>query len=147
MTAPRVIPRGLQPSEDRAVLTGGDAIAAALAVVVALWLWSIPAGGRFSAAFVAEHAWWFAAAVCWLIAASIPAAPPSIAFSLRRTLGALARGAAVLLIAYAGWYFYAPRGVLPRLVFLYFLWEATLLTLAWRLLFVTVFSRPRFRQR
>ncbi len=147
MTAPRVIPRGLRPSEHRAVLTAGDAVAAAAAVVVALWLWSIPAGGHFSAAFVAGHAWWFAAAAFWLIAASIPAVSSSIAFSLRRTLGALARGAAILLIAYAGWYFYAPRGVLPRLVFLYFLWEATLLTLAWRLIFVTVFSRQRFRQR
>ena len=37
--------------------------------------------------------------------------------------------------------------MLPRLVVIYFLWEATLLTLAWRLIFVTVFSRQRFRQR
>jgi exopolysaccharide biosynthesis polyprenyl glycosylphosphotransferase len=147
MTTPRVIARGLQPSEHRALLAAGDACAATAAVVVALWLWSIPAGGHFSAGFVTGHAWWFVAAVCWLVAASIPAAPSSIAFSLRRTLAALARGAAILLVAYGAWYFYAPRGVLPRLVVLYFLWEATLLTLAWRLIFVTVFSQQRFRQR
>ena len=35
----------------------------------------------------------------------------------------------------------------PRLVVLYFLWEAMLLTLVWRLVFVTIFSRRRFRQR
>ena len=146
MTAPRVIPRGLQPSEHRALLTAGDACAATAAVVVALWLWSIPAGYAFSTDFVTGHAWWFLAAVFWLVAASIPAAPSSIAFSLRRTLAALARGAGILLVAYGAWYFYA-HGVLPRLVVLYFLWEATLLTLAWRLIFVTVFSRQRFRQR
>jgi len=147
MTAPRVLPRGLQASEHRALLAAGDACAATAAVIVALWLWSIPAGWRFSAALLTGHAWWFAAAVAWLLAASIPAAPSSIAFSLRRTLATLSRGAAILLIAYGAWYFYAPRGVLPRLVVLYFLWEATLLTLAWRLIFVTVFSRQRFRQR
>lgn len=145
--APRVIPRGLQPSEHRALLALGDACAATAAVVVALWLWSIPAGSRFSIEFVTGHAWWFLAAACWLAAASMPAAPSSIAFSLRRTLAALARGAAILLIAYGAWYFYTPPRGLPRLVVLYFLWEATLLTLAWRLIFVTVFSQQRFRQR
>jgi exopolysaccharide biosynthesis polyprenyl glycosylphosphotransferase len=146
MTAPRVIPRGLQPSEHRALLAAGDACAATAAVVVALWLWSIPAGYPFSTGFVTGHAWWFVAAAFWFVAAAIPAAPSSVAFSLRRTLAALARGAAILLIVYGGWYFYAPR-LLPRLVVLYFIWEATLLTLAWRLIFVTVFSRQRFRQR
>ena len=145
-SAPRVLPRGLQPSEHRALLAAGDACAAIAAVIVALWLWSIPAGWQFSLGLIRDHAWWFVAAAFWLAAASIPAAPASIAFSLRRTLAVLARGAAILLIAYGAWYFYA-RGVLPRLVVLYFLWEATLLTLAWRLIFVTVFSQQRFRQR
>src|SRR5205823_13392314 len=81
------------------------------------------------------------------LAAAMPAAPTAIAFSRRRTLTALARGAAFLLIAYGAWYFYAPRNSLPRLVVLYFLWEATLLTLIWRLIFVIVFSQQRFRQR
>jgi exopolysaccharide biosynthesis polyprenyl glycosylphosphotransferase len=147
MTVTRVLPRGLQASEHRALLAAGDACAATAAVVMALWLWSIPAGWQFSLGFVSARAWWFAAAVAWLFAAAMPAAPSSIAFSLRRTLAALARGAAFLLIAYGAWYFYAPRNSLPRLVVLYFLWEATLLTLVWRLIFVTVFSQRRFRQR
>ena len=147
LTPARVIPRRLQPSEHRVLLAAGDSIAAVAAVVVALWLWSIPAGDRFSAAFVARHAWWFVAAALWLIAAAIPAAPSAIAFSGRRTMAALVRGAAILLVAYGAWFFYAPRGALPRLVVLYFLWEAMLLTLAWRLIFVAVFSQQRFRQR
>lgn len=143
----RVIRRGLQPSEHRALLTAGDAAAATSAVLVALWLWSIPAGDRFSSAFVAAHAWWFIAALIWVVVAALPAAPSATAFSLRRTVRALARGGAILLIGYGAWYFYAPRGVLPRLVVLYFLWEAMLLTLAWRLVFVSIFSQQRFRQR
>jgi len=142
-----VIPRGLQPSEHRVLLAAGDVVAAIAAVVIALWLWSIPAGERFSFAFVARQGWWFVAALVWMIAAAIPAAPSSIAFSGRRTLATLFRGSLILLIAYGAWFFYAPRGVLPRLVVLYFLWEATLLTLAWRLMFVAVFSQQRFRQR
>jgi exopolysaccharide biosynthesis polyprenyl glycosylphosphotransferase len=147
MTPPRVLPRGLQPSEHRALLAAGDTCAATAAVIVALWLWSIPAGWAFSADLITSRAWWFLAAVLWLVAAAVPAAPSSIAFSLRRTLAVLARGAAVLLIAYGAWYFYAGGEGVPRLVVLYFLWEATLLTLAWRLIFVTVFSQQRFRQR
>lgn len=147
MTSPHVLPRRLQPSEHRALLAAGDACAATAAVVIALWLWSIPAGWTFSAGLITDHAWWFVAALLWLVAAAMPAAPSSIAFSLRRTLAVLIRGAAILLIAYGAWYFYARGTDLPRLVVLYFLWEATLLTLAWRLIFVTVFSRQRFRQR
>ena len=147
MTPPRVLPRGLQPSEHRALLAAGDACAATAAVFVALWLWSIPAGWTFSAGFVRSHAWWFLAALLWLGAAAVPAAHRPIAFSLRRTLAVLTRGAAILLIAYGAWYFYAGGEGVPRLVVLYFLWEATLLTLAWRLIFVTVFSQQRFRQR
>ena len=144
---PRVIPRGLQAVEHRALLVIGDAVAGTAAVLVALWLWSIPAGWEFSTRTIAEHAWWFAAVPFWIVAASLPAAPATIAFSMHRTLAALLRGSAVLVVTYAAWYFYSPRGVLPRLVVLYFVWEATLLTLAWRLIFLTIFSRERFRAR
>src|SRR5678815_3019397 len=106
MTAPRVIPRRLQAVEHRAVLAAGDAVAGTAAVVVALWLWSIPAGWEFSSRTIADRPWWFVAVPLWMLAASLPAAPASIAFSVRRTLGALARGGGILLIAYVGWYFY-----------------------------------------
>jgi exopolysaccharide biosynthesis polyprenyl glycosylphosphotransferase len=137
----------LQPSEHRALLSTGDALAAIAAVLIALWLWSIPAQWRFSRGLVAGHEWWFAAALLWFVVAASPAGPSSIALSLRDTAVALVRGAALLLVAYGAWYFYAPKGVLPRLVVLYFLWEALLLTLAWRLVFISIFSQPRFHRR
>jgi exopolysaccharide biosynthesis polyprenyl glycosylphosphotransferase len=129
------------------MLAAGDTAAAAVAVLIALWLWSIPAGEVFSAAFVRERAAWFLGALLWLAAAGVPAAAPSVAFSFRQTAAALIRGAAVLVLAYLAIYFYTPRGSLPRLVVLYFLWEALVLTLAWRLVFIAAFSRERFRQR
>jgi exopolysaccharide biosynthesis polyprenyl glycosylphosphotransferase len=141
------LPMALKPAEHRLLLTGGDALAAVLAVVIALWLWSIPAGWTFSLALIRQQAAWFLAAGLWVVAVSLPANARTVSFSLRRTTAALLRGALLLLAAYAAWYFYAPRGVLPRLVTLYFLWEATLLTLAWRVVFVAVFSAPRFRRR
>jgi exopolysaccharide biosynthesis polyprenyl glycosylphosphotransferase len=145
--APRIIARGLQGSEHRALLMAGDTVAAVLAAVLALWLWSIPAGAEFSVAFLTEKSLWLVAAAVWLAMAAFPAASPAIAFSIRRTTAVLLRAAALLLFAYLAAYFYVPRGVLPRLTALYFLWEAVLLTVAWRLLFVAIFSRARFRRR
>jgi len=43
------------------------------------------------------------------------------------------RGRGSLGVAYLALHFYASRTLLPRLPVLYFLWEAVLLTLAWRL--------------
>jgi exopolysaccharide biosynthesis polyprenyl glycosylphosphotransferase len=144
---PQALTRSLRASEHRALLAVGDLVAGFLAVVVALWLWSIPAGAEFSWAFLRERLPWFAAAVLWVAVAGVPAAHPSVAFSTRRTLAVLLRGAFALGLLYLAVYFYAPRGGLPRLVALYFLWEALLLTLGWRLIFIAVFSRERFRHR
>ncbi len=144
---PQTLTRSLRASEHRVLLAAGDLTAGALAAGLALWLWSIPAGAHFSWQFVAAKLPWFAGALLWVAAAGLPAAHPSVAFSVRRTATVLLRGALALGLLYLAVYFYAPRGVLPRLVVLYFLWEALLLTLAWRLIFVAVFSRERFRHR
>jgi exopolysaccharide biosynthesis polyprenyl glycosylphosphotransferase len=144
---PRTPRHRLPGTEHRLVLACGDLAAAAAAVAVALWLWSIPAGDDLSWAFLRQRLWWLAAAGLWLLVAAMPAALPRTAFSIRRTAAVLLRGAGLLLFAYLAIYFYTPRGVLPRLMALYFLWEAVLLTLAWRVIFVAVFSAERFRRR
>lgn len=142
---PRVVARPLRRAEHRLLLVTGDLICGVAAMFLALWLWSIPAGAQLSAAFVSGHAAWFIGAAVWLLVAGFPAASPGAAFSIRRTAVALVRGGAVVALLYIAAYFYAPRGQWPRLVVLYFLWEAALLTLAWRLLFIAIFSRRRFR--
>jgi exopolysaccharide biosynthesis polyprenyl glycosylphosphotransferase len=144
---PRAFSRRLRATEHRVLLACGDLVAGVLAVVVALSLWSIPAGSASSIQFLAGKPLWFAAPVLWFLAAALPAASPFAALSISRTAGILARGAAILVLLYLAVYFYSPRGLLPRLVVLYFVWEAFLLTFAWRLIFIAVFSRDRFRSR
>lgn len=144
---PRPAARGLHASEHRAVLLAGDVVAASTSVLAALWLWSIPAGADPSWGFLRERLWWLVAAGAWVLVAGVPTASPRVAFSLRATAAAFVRAAALLLFVYLAVYFYMPRGVLPRLMALYFLWEAVLLTLAWRAIFIAIFSARRFRRR
>ncbi len=143
---PLALTRTLRSSEHRALLAAGDLAAALFAGLIAVWLWSIPAGAQFSREFVGARLPWFAgAAVMWLAAAGLPSVHRSVALSVRRTVIVLLRGTLALILLYLSVYFYVPRGVLPRLAALYFLWEALLLTLAWRLIFVAVFTSERFR--
>ena len=139
-TAPGVTVRheprhGLQPSEHRALLVAGDAVALAAGVVVSLWTWSITAGFPFSLGFVWERATWFLAVPAWLV---VLASSYNLrtARSVRRTATALVQALGLLLVAYLVVYFVAPRSELPRLVSLYVLWVGELLTLGWRLTYV-----------
>ena len=139
-TEPLVTPRhefrrGLQPSEHRALLVAGDAVALTAGVVVSLWTWSITAGFPFSLEFVWERAVWFLAIPIWL-AALAPSYNLRTARSVGRTAATLAQALGLLLVAYLALYFYAPRSGLPRLVALYVLWEGALLTLGWRLAYI-----------
>jgi exopolysaccharide biosynthesis polyprenyl glycosylphosphotransferase len=137
--------RGLQQSEHRALLTAGDLAVAAAAVVLAIGFWTITAGVGFVEALT-SRAWWFLAAPIWAFGLA-PARRPRVALSPAATLQSVARLAAALLVAYLAVYFYAPRQALPRLLALYFAWEACLLTVAWRLTYVWVFTETRFRRR
>ena len=143
---PRAVTRSLRASEHRLVLAAGDFTAGAVAAVVALWLWSLTAGAHFSWQLGADKLPWLAGAVLWVAASGLPAAHPSIALSARRTAVTLLRRAMALALVYLAVYFYAPRDVLPRLAALYFLWEAVLLTLAWRLIFIATIGRDGFRR-
>jgi len=139
-TAAVVTPRydpggGLQPSEQRALLVAGDAVALAAGIVVSLWTWSITAGFPFSIWFVWERAAWFLAVPTWLVALA-PSYNLRTARSVGRTVSALGQALGLLLMAYLAAYFFAPRSELPRLVALYVLWEGALLTLGWRLAYV-----------
>ncbi len=137
--------RGLQFSEHRALLTLGDLSVGVLAVTAALWLWTITAGVRFPEA-LAARAGWFAAAVVWSLGLH-PARHPRRALSIPATIRTVLQLAAFLLVAYLGIYFYAPRDSMPRLLALYFLWEAVLLTSAWRIGYAWLFTHGPWRRR
>lgn len=137
--------RGLQQSEHRALLTVGDLAIALAAVLLAIAFWTITAGVGLAEALT-SRAWWFLAAPAWAFGLT-PSRRTRIALSPAATFQSIARLAAALLVAYLAIYFYAPRQALPRLLALYFAWEACLLTAAWRLVYLWVFTETRFRRR
>ena len=132
--------RILSDSDHRILLRLGDAVAAAGAVAGALLIWSLVQGAPFTAAYVAEHAVWFVLVVPWMLLL-LPAHRAGAMFSLRATATAVARAAFAGALLYFAVFFLAPRGLLPRLVVLYFLALAVSLTLAWRFVYVQAFTR------
>jgi exopolysaccharide biosynthesis polyprenyl glycosylphosphotransferase len=137
---------GLQVSEHRLVLLAGDTAAAVAAILVSLWTWSLTAGYPFDAAFVASRWWWLLVGPVWATALAPTRELPN-ALSVTRTLRGLAGAAGVLLMVYLALYFYVSPDTLPRLMALYVLWEAVLLTTAWRVAYVFAFTRPGTQRR
>ena len=119
-------------SERRLLLFTADIVAAIAAVTLALWTWSITAGYAFNWAFIDRRASWFLAALVWVVSLSY-ARHPHYALDPATTRRALARAGAAILFAYFALFFFAGRAVLPRLMAMYFVWDAALLTLAARL--------------
>lgn len=127
-------------------LAAGDVAMVTLAVVLALWTWSITAGFAFDRAFLATHARWFAAVPlwAWLLA---PTRAHGVALDPARLVTMLARTAGVLLLIYLAYFFGTGGDALPRLVALYLLWDASLLVLAWRLIAGWSLLQRRFARR
>lgn len=120
-------------SERRLLLFTADALAAFAALLLALWTWSLTAGHEFDGAFVAARWPWLLAVPIWLIAISY-ARNPHYALDPSATRRAIARGAAAILVAYLAVFFASGQAVLPRLMAMYFIWDAALLTFAARLI-------------
>lgn len=137
---------GLHRSEHRLLLTSGDAVVAVVALAVALRIWSITTGFPFNVRFITEHAAWLLAVPLWL-AVTVPTRGWSAAHALQRTVGGLLSAAGALAAFYIVLYFYAPPSALARLPALYFLWEAVLLTVGWRLIYLFVLRRGAFTRR
>lgn len=118
--------RGLQISEHKTLLLLGDVTAVSAAVLISLWIWTLTAGYALSWSFVRQRAVWFLAVPLWLLALA-RLYDLRVALSVERTVRALLRAIAGLLVAYLLLYFYATQLQLPRLVALYILWEGCLL--------------------
>ena len=127
------MPTPFRLSERRLLLLVADIIAALAAVTLALWTWSITSGFAFDAAFVFDRLTWFLAVPIWVIALA-HARHAHHALHLPATGAAISRVAIFIFFAYLALFFIAGREVLPRLVALYFLWDATLLSLGGRLI-------------
>ncbi|NQW02498.1 MAG: exopolysaccharide biosynthesis polyprenyl glycosylphosphotransferase [Acidobacteria bacterium] len=140
------MPRPLRPSERRFVFAISDAIAATLAVVLAMWTWSITVGLPFSPTFVQARLWWFVAVPIWTVTL-VPTRHASAAFDLRAIADGLLHAGGALLVAYLAAYFSLGAETLPRLMALYVLWNAVWLTLGGRLILLWTLTRNPFAHR
>jgi exopolysaccharide biosynthesis polyprenyl glycosylphosphotransferase len=136
----------LQRSEHQLLLIAGDIGAAIVALVMALWVWSLTTGFSFGWSFVLEHREWLLAAPAWVgVIAGTRAW--HVAHAVESTVRGLMSAAGVMLAGYIVIYFYAPPVTLARLPALYFLWDAVLLTLGWRLIYLFVIGRGSLSRR
>lgn len=138
--------RPLHPSERRFLLALSDAGSATMAVVLAMWTWSLTAGFAYSFAFMREHLLWFLVVPIWVIALS-PTRHTRTALDVRATLPGLLQACGALFVAYLVAYFYTGPAVLPRLLAMYILWNAVWLTLGGRLLLLWTLTRETFIRR
>jgi exopolysaccharide biosynthesis polyprenyl glycosylphosphotransferase len=106
-----------------------------VAVSLALWTWSITSGFEFGLDFVTERALWFLAVPMWVTFLSF-ARHPHHTLDAASTRNAIARAAGAALVGYlAAFFAIGPaRTGLPRLMAVYFVWNAALLTYAARLI-------------
>jgi exopolysaccharide biosynthesis polyprenyl glycosylphosphotransferase len=143
------LPRwGLQLSERRALLFVGDLAAALLAVGAALtlWVWTASVPTDFASAFALSRGYWAVLAPLWLLLNS-GLYDLRAAASARATLRSLLFSGGVSLGLYLLVYFYAPPSSLLRLVVFYYLAAVLGLNLAWRLVYIAVFTSRTFRRR
>lgn len=137
----------LREGERRALLILGDLWAAGLATLIALALWSQLDWLGFSWEFVRARANWFVfLPIAWVVL-MVNLYDLRRASSWRDTVRGVLFSAAAGAGLYALVYFTSEPGSLPRRGVLYFLVFVSLLTLAWRGLYVRVFTAPAFMRR
>lgn len=138
--------RPLRPSERTFVIALIDATAAFVAVVLALWTWSLTAGYAFSLSFIVDQRLWLVAVPLWVLALA-PTRQRGAALDLKSVLRGIAQACGLLLVAYFATFFFVGSTTLPRLVALYVLWNAAWLTWAGRVLLLWTFTRHPFARR
>lgn len=137
----------LRPSERRLLLILGDALAAAAAVVAALALWAPYDWLGLSFELVRARAPWFVYLPLLWVLFMVNLYDVHQAASQRETVRGVLLATGAGLALYAIVYLTSEPGSLPRRGVLYFLMAASLFTLAWRLVYIRIFTAPAFRRR
>ncbi len=143
----------LHPRERKVVLLIGDLLMASIALIGALYFWAsaAPFFGGFSLDFLRERPpiWFYLFPVFWVIL-MIELYDTRRSGNWRETV----RGVAIAVIIGSGLYlllyFYftdPPKSLLPRRGVAGFLVAAALLTLAWRYIYIRIFTAPQFMRR
>jgi exopolysaccharide biosynthesis polyprenyl glycosylphosphotransferase len=142
----------LRPSEQRAILLGGDVLAALCAVYIALRYWAyldVALGRQFSSEFLSARVdWWFyLLPIGWLLML-VDLYDFHRARNWRVTLRGIAIAAVGGLIFYALVYLFTRNSyALPRQGVGAFLVSASVLTLLWRLVYIRLFTASELLRR
>lgn len=139
----------LRPGERKVLLFVGDILAVCLALVLSLIAWSQSDWLDLSVEFLSQRLpfWFYLLPVIWLL---LIAQLYDIRRASRRndTLLGIFIAAAIGFILYLVIFFVQnPDTPLPRRGVAVFIAAAALLTLAWRLVYITVFTTPLFQRR
>lgn len=140
----------LRVGERRALLVIGDFLVGVIALVVALYFWaSGPEWLDFTWEFlrVRPPIWFFLLPLFWLIML-VETYQDRRAGNWRLTVSGVLVAAVIGLILYLGIFFFSPNPKeLPRRGVAAFVFAAPVLTLAWRLIYIRIFTAPQFMRR
>jgi exopolysaccharide biosynthesis polyprenyl glycosylphosphotransferase len=152
-TVPRNLPRAhpwrLRLAERRFLLLAGDFLLALVSLVVALYFWAL-SGDRFLtfAGFIERRppGWYFLLPFFWLLL-MVELYDAHRAGSRRETVRGIAVAVLTGLMLYLFLYFTSAPRSLPRRGVAGFFIAASVLTLAWRMLYIRVFTASQFMRR
>ena len=140
----------LRLGERRVLLLIGDLLLAFIALGLGLYIWFLgqllPNFYQFLRVRLPDQSWFLLLPLIWVILL-VGLYDPHRAANWRHTLRGVLTAALVGLVLYAILYFTFPPNSLPRRGVAGFVVAASLLTLAWRLLYIRVFTAPQFMRR
>ena len=134
--------------ERRFILLIGDLIVTYLSMLFALYFWAQKDWLDFSGAFLDQRApfWFYLLPLIWILI-MIDLYDIRRANRRKDTLKGVATAAIISLLIYLVVFFLSDPNSLPRRGVAAFVVSATILTIAWRFLYIQVFTAPVFTRR
>lgn len=138
----------IRNSERQAILFIGDLILSYLSVLIGLFFWSQKDWLNFSGEFLNQRApiWFYLLPILWIL---FLVETYDIRKANRRdeVIRGIATAAGISLGIYLIVFFISEPNSLPRRGVLIFIIAATILTVAWRLIYIQIFTAPFFMRR
>jgi exopolysaccharide biosynthesis polyprenyl glycosylphosphotransferase len=135
----------VRPREQRTLLLIGDLLVAYLALAAAIYAWSLRDQWHFTFFSDRLQTWYYFVPLFWLLLL-VELYEPHRANNWRLTVRGILIAALTGLIFYTLIFFLVDRA-LARIGIGFFLVFASILTLLWRLLFISIFTAPAFMRR
>jgi exopolysaccharide biosynthesis polyprenyl glycosylphosphotransferase len=138
----------MRTDERRAILLLGDLIVASLCLLISLLTWGKLDWLHMTQQFLNERIpiWFFFLPVIWLIL-NIEMYDTRRSGRRSETIKGISVSAGISLAIYLFVFFFAPKGELPRVGVATFIVASAVLTIAWRFIYIAVFTAPEFLRR